>query len=261
MTTKPTTGGGDGPASVPDCAHLPSLPDRPEEDHDMREALHYGYFTAMMRAYFNRYGIDAFVGNHVRVQQSVGARYFYADCAIIFNADSERIHRRNGYVIEEFGLPPDFLLETASETTGELDSTGKREGYEALQVREYWRFDHTGGTYSNGEALAGDRLVEGRYEPAPLTTEGDGLIWGHSQVLGLDLCWQEGRLRVWDPVHQEYLKDPEESEEGRLAAEALAVEHLEARRAAEEGRLDEQRARLAAEAEIQRLRAQLERRG
>ena len=96
--------------------------------------------------------------------------------------------------------------------------------------------------------------MEGRYEPAPLTTEGDGLIWGHCQVLGLDLCWQEGRLRVWDPVHQEYLKDPEESEEGRLAAEALAVEHLEARREAEEGRL-------AAEAEIQRLRAQLERRG
>ena len=230
MTTKPTTGGSDGPASVPDCAHLPSLPDRPEEDHDMREALHYGYFTAMMRAYFNRYGIDAFVGNHVRVQQSVGAGYFYADCAIIFNADSERIHRRNAYVIEEFGLPPDFCLKLRRKPRGSWIPPASGRGMRRC------RCGSTGGSTTRVEPTPTVRPSRETgwwrdgYEPAPLTTEGDGLIWGHSQVLGLDLCWQEGRLRVWDPVHQEYLKDPEESEEGRLAAEA----------------------------EIQRLRAQLE---
>ena len=25
--------------------------------------------------------------------------------------------------------------------------------------------------------------------------ESDGLIWGHSAVLGLDLCWDAGELR------------------------------------------------------------------
>ena len=33
---------------------------------------------------------------------------------------------RKGYLIPEQGKPPDFVLEVASETTGEVDETDKR---------------------------------------------------------------------------------------------------------------------------------------
>ena len=54
---------------------------------------------------------------------------------------------RNGYVIEEVGKPPDFVLEIASESTGRADYTSKRDAYAGYGVGEYWRFDSTGGEY------------------------------------------------------------------------------------------------------------------
>ena len=84
--------------------------------------------------------------------------------------------------------------------------------------------------------------------------EPDGLIWGHSAVLGLDLCWDAGELRFRDPVSGEFLLTPEEEQASRLEAESRA--------AAETSRADrEASARLEAEAEIRRLRALLEERG
>ncbi len=99
-------------------------------------------------------------------------------------------------MISEVGKPPDFILEVASRSTGRNDYTTKRKGYAGYGVREYWRFDHTGGRYHDA-ALAGDVLVDGEYEPVEITREPDGLIWGHSEVLGLDLCWREEASKLW----------------------------------------------------------------
>jgi hypothetical protein len=88
-------------------------------------------------------------------------------------------------------------------------------------VREYWRFDHTGGRFHDA-ALAGDVLVDGSYEPLEITHEPDGLIWGHSDVLGLDLCWHEGELRFRDPSTGEFLPTPEEQHAARIEAETQA---------------------------------------
>ena len=62
---------------------------------------------------------------------------------------------RNGYLIPEQGKPPDFVLEVASEGTGREDETVKRDAYEAMGVREYWRFDHTGGEFHSAAAGRG----------------------------------------------------------------------------------------------------------
>ena len=72
----------------------------------------------------------------------------------------------NGYVISEQGKPPDFVLEVASESTANIDTGAKRDDYAALGIAEYWRFDETGEYH--GARLAGDRLVQGRYEPIPI---------------------------------------------------------------------------------------------
>ncbi len=47
------------------------------------------------------------------------------------------------------------------------------------------------------------------------------MIWGHSPVLGLDLCWDDGHLRVYDPVAGAYLPTSAELQ-ARHAAERAA---------------------------------------
>ena len=139
------------------------------------------------------------------------------DCVVAFDVDTERITNTNGYVISEVGKPPELVLEVASRTTGRNDYTTKRETYAALGVEEYWRFDHTGGRYHNA-ALAGDRLVDGAYAPIRVTEEPDGLVWGYSAALELDLCWDNGELRFYDPVGRAYLPQPTELKDQRDAA-------------------------------------------
>ena len=169
------------------------------------------------------------------------------DCLVSFGASMEVAKRRHGYVIAEQGKPPDFVLEVASESTGRRDYTVKREGYAAFGVTEYFRFDDTGGRYHD-QPLAGDRLVDGAYEPVPVTTDAAGNPRCYSETLGLHLCWENGRLRLWDPETGTYLDDYDEARwaerDARLAAEAERDREIDAR--------------LAAEAELRRLRERLD---
>ena len=152
------------------------------------------------------------------------------DCVVAFGVDPEAIIGRNGYVTSEVGKPPDFVLEVASRSTGRQDYTTKRDGYARHGVPEYWRFDETGGRFHD-TALAGDTLVDGEYVPIPIESTPDGVIWGHSEVLGLVVCWGSGRLRFYDPTAGTYLPNAEELKSeldtertGRLGAEARASE-------------------------------------
>ena len=70
-----------------------------------------------------------------------------------------------------------------------------------------------------------------------MTIDTDGSrYWGHSEVLGLTLCWEDGQLRWWDPIARQYLATHDEEAEGRLA---------------------EREARIAAEARVRELEAEL----
>ena len=134
----------------------------------------------------------------------------YPDMLVSFDVSAASIFPTNGYVIEEAGKPPDFVLEVASEHTARRDYIVKRPLYAGLGVHEYWRFDHTGGEYYDA-ALAGDRLTaEGVCRPIELTTEADGVIWGYSEALSLSVCWVERELRFWDRLRRRYLPGPSE---------------------------------------------------
>jgi hypothetical protein len=178
------------------------------------------------------------------------------DCVVSFGVDPQAIHDRNGYVISEVGKPPDFVLEIASESTGVVDYTRKRDGYAGYGVREYWRFDPTGGDYHD-QPMAGDVLVNGEYQPTPLNRGAGGLIRGHSPVLGLDLCWDNGRLRFYDPKAGEYLSTMIEALSGHAESEARADAESHARVEAEARADAEAQARVEAEAEVQSLRERL----
>ena len=150
------------------------------------------------------------------------------DLLIAFDVDPELFIGRNGYIVSEAGKPPDFVLEVASASTGRRDYTVKRHLYAHFGVTEYWRFDPTGGRRHDA-AIWGDTLVNDEYQAIPLTTEPDGVIWGHSAALGLDLCWDNGRFRIFDPESGEYLPTPDElaAERDTAAAERdAAVERV-----------------------------------
>ena len=148
------------------------------------------------------------------------------DLIIAFDVDRAGVIGNNGYAIDELGKPPDFVLEVASLTTAENDYTVKRVDYAAFGIPEYWRFDPTGGDrYDAG--LAGDRLVDGAYQPLSISSADDAHFWGRSEVIGLDICWEDGQLRWYDPVAQRYLPTFDETEDARIAAEER-VRELEA---------------------------------
>ncbi len=155
------------------------------------------------------------------------------DCYVVLNLSErqlESIERNNVYLLWEVGKAPDFVLEIGSESTARVDLGRKRELYADLGVGEYWRHDPTGEEFY-GEPLVGERLVDGEYRPIVQHYEHDGRVWSHSDALNLDLWWEDGHLRFWDPVSGRWLLSHEEEKQradqemsGRLAAEARVLE-------------------------------------
>ena len=164
------------------------------------------------------------------------------DCYVAFGVDVDAIFEQNSYIIWRVGKPPDFVLEIASDSTARYDETGKRDLYARIGAGEYWRYDQTGGRFYR-RPLVGERLVNGEYQELPIHEEPDGMIWGHSPTLGLDLCWDHGRLRFYDPIAGIWLRNYQEERERADAAEAQVSEERE-RADAAEARLRELEERL-----------------
>ncbi len=179
----------------------------------------------------------------------------YPDLLVAFGVDPEAYRRSNAYVISEQGKAPDFVLEVASRSTGRVDVGEKRDDYARLGITEYWRFDETGEYH--GARLAGDRLVEGRYEPIPIETVSDGVLQGYSPALNLYLRWEGGALVFHDPATGRPIASLEDERQARAEAEAHA-EAQQVRADTEQVRADTEQARAeAAEARVQELEERL----
>ena len=239
-----------------DYSKLEPLPDPPREPDMNQRTTNSAFDSVLIPHYASRGDVLVCGEGYLRQEATNEAETLAPDCVVAFGVNAKAIIARNGYVISEVGKPPDFVLEVASRSTGRRDYTVKRDGYAGYGVREYWRFDHTGGRFHDA-ALAGDVLVDGSYEPLEITHEPDGLIWGHSEVLGLDLCWHEGELRFRDPSTGEFLPTPEEQQTARIEAEARAEQERSGRLAAEARTEQEHSGRLAAEARVAALEAEL----
>ena len=88
-------------------------------------------------------------------------------------------HRSNACLISEQEKPPDFALEIASQRTGRIDVTEKREDYAALGIGKCWRLYETRDYH--GARLAGERLVEGEYVDTDIEELPDGSLQGTVQ--------------------------------------------------------------------------------
>lgn len=231
-------------------SHIEPLPDPPKKEPDMWQRRILDNTAASLLAYFGDRP-DVLIGGEGYLRRNAHDRGgLVPDCVFADGvSDPYAVILRNGYVISEVGKPPDFVLEVASRSTGTRDYTIKRKGYAELGVREYWRFDSTGGRYHNA-ALAGDTLVDGEYVSLEIVSEPDGRLWGYSEVLGLELWWDDKKLRFRDPETGEFLLTPEEWQ-AALDQEWLARESERRAREAAEARA------AALEAELRRLRGDL----
>ena len=285
MTTKPAF----QIQTDPKYAHIEPLPDPPKKWDGMQESRFIFNARFIIERRFHDRN-DVLVNGYGYLCHNTRNRsdWTVPDVIVAFGVDPRAVEARNGYVIDEVGKPPEFVLEVASKTTAKNDYTHKRQSYANLGVKEYWRFDETGGQLHD-QPLAGDLLLpNGDYHPVPLRTDNDGIIRGYSPILGLELCWDDHRLRFYDPQTAQFLPDEKEtaaqaetaqtradaaeiladaaltqaaeSQTRAAAAEAHAAES-DARAAAAEARSAEHQTRAdAAEAEIRRLREELRRR-
>ena len=222
---------------------LERFPDYPPRD-DM-QSWRYLYDTSVITSLAIHYADEpnVTVASEVPVGPSLPVRddARIPDLMFVRDGDRELMEEQRGYAIDSQGKAPDFVLEVASPTTGRADYTDKREDYERFGVGEYWRFDPSGGEYHN-VALAGDRLVDGMYEPIAVEMHEGGHLRGYSEALGLYVCWEDGMLRFFDPVAGSHLLAHEDERAGRMAAESRA--------GAAEARVTE------LEAELRRLRGE-----
>lgn len=252
MTTRPVDTASTGDLTevfYPETDGMP-LPDGHFQDPIFREVLY------LFELFYRDSPSTVVSGNTIIYYEEGNPRRLVSpDCYIALDVSMESIEKFNTYRIWEVGKPPDFVLEIGSPSTRNTDLVRKRELYAELGIAEYWRFDSTGGDFYR-EPLVGERLVEGGYQRLEMEREPGGRVRGHSDVLGLDICWEDGHLRLYDPAtdwwvpnYWEVLAQAEAAQTAREHAEARVYEERQARESAE--------ARLAeAEAELRRLRSE-----
>ena len=262
---------------------LAKFPDFPPRD-DMQNTK-YIYSASIITALMNHLGSSdsVYVGSEVPLGWSASVRkgVLIPDLMVARNCDAGRIDGQDGYEMRSQPGPPEFVLEVASAGTAKRDYIAKRAGYADYGVPEYWRFDPTDGRrYPAG--LEGDRLVGGAYAPVELEYYGANNKRGYSEALGLYVCWEDGELRLYNPMSEGYLRTHEESEaradeamaradaesearrtEATRAADAEARARAEAARADAEAaaRAEAEEARREADAVIRELRERLARQG
>ncbi len=203
---------------------LPDIPEKHPDDMTSSKQLAKGGNQGRLEFHLGNPETTIVSGDRY-ICAAPGAPIRYPDLLVAFDAAPELYEANNGYIVSFQGKPPDLALEIASRHTGHIDVGVKVDFYAGLGVREYWRFDETGEFH--GTRLAGDRLVNGQYQPITVDELLGGELRGYSEVLGLRFCWRQGKLDWYDPDAGDYIPSLE-SERQRADAER------ELRRQAEE---------------------------
>lgn len=211
----------------PDSDGVP-LPDGFEQEPVFQQV------TPVLRAYLEQYYEVIVSGDTFLYYEQGNPRAVVSpDCYVVFGVTREAVRPYNAYFTWHVGKVPDFVLEIGSESTAREDIGRKRELYASIGIAEYWRYDATPDSEHYGEPLVGERLENGEYIRMDVTPAPDGMVRGHSPALGLDLCWNDGRLLCYDPARGIWLEDYYEMREARVEAEERLAEERSARQAAE----------------------------
>ena len=212
---------------------------------------------------------DVFVsaGGFIFWNPANGNERIAPDCYIKLGVAPAFVYQFPNYFVWEVGSPPDFVLEVASPSTASNDLGHKRDLYARLGISEYWKLDPTGGELY-GVALMGERLVDGEYVAYDLNVDADGTVRSRSEVLNLDFLWDGEKFDIRDPLTDRTInpadlkrqarEERDEERRARLEAEARIERARTLAELAEQRAERERQARLEVEARLQRL---LEERG
>ena len=181
-----------------------------EDDQPMSETFKHGKVATDARMVLDLHHIDradvCVGGNHFLYYEDGDPKAVVSpDVFVAYGVPKET--DREVWKLWVEGKAPDFILEVTSKSTRKDDEGRKKDIYERIGVTEYWQFDPTGDYLD--PILKGRALVNGRYRELELERR-DGGLCRFSDVLGLDLRLEAGRLRFFDPRPGEYLLTPEE---------------------------------------------------
>ena len=240
MVSKPVGTGSDPPQEVEDpSVSYPYTDGEPLAETDFQ----FNPLTEMVHALRVRYEDrpDVYVAGDMFVyyRMNVVEANVAPDVFVVFGVAKRP---RQSYMVWREGKAPDYVMEIASAGSYERDIGHKRDVYAAIGVAEYWRFDPLRECFD--PPLAGERLVDGAYEPIDVAQDADGILRGYSPLLGLDICVRDDLLRLYDPVNGDWLRNLSESETARASAEeARAQAEATLRATAERNRALEARLR------------------
>ena len=209
-------------------------PELEKEEKDMRQRppehdLTVKLVSALTPGYHYPYHPEILIGNEIPIyygERDPVSRQFphvVPDILIALNVDSYAIDDRVGYDPIQNGKPPDAVVEIASPSTYRIDAGRKRDVYQMLRVPEYWRFDPSGGRMF-GQAVIGERLIDGRYEPLPLLRYDDGVVGSTSPLLNLNFRYRGNELfTIHNPETGQEYEHPEQTS-ARLQELQIATE-------------------------------------
>ena len=200
--------------SASGVVEYPTSDGRPVAESDLHFERLVDVATTLKLRYAGRG--DAYVGANLLVYDTPGnpRRHLAPDVFVAFGVAN---HRRDLYKLWEERAPA-FVLEVTSKSTRREDLRTKRGRYAAWGVGEYFLYDPRGEYLT--PALRGLSLQEGSYKALSEGHLPNGERGYFSEALGLHLWLREGVLRLHDPVSGDDLLTCAEEQRGRLAAEA-----------------------------------------
>ncbi len=178
------------------------------------------YVINALQIYFQNHP-DVYVAGNLFIYYEKGypESVVAPDVFVVFGVENR--DRRSYKTWEENNQTPNFVLEITSKTTRSKDQGAKKGIYAFLGVREYFQYDPTG-DYLNPQ-LQGLQLVDGNYFPVATNILPDSTVCVPSEVLGLELRLEAGKLRFYNPATGQILLTHGRGSSGtRQAAEEKA---------------------------------------
>lgn len=210
-----------------DGIYYPESDGKPLAETDLHRIVIVNTYQKLEAYYDDR--DDVYVSGNLLIYDVPGKtrRSISPDVMVVFGIEKKM---RRTYKIWEEGKAPDFVMEVTSRSTYKNDLRKKKTRYAHMGVREYFLYDPERSYLS--DSLIGFRLNDdGKYD-AISSSQDNGIL---SAVLGIEFSIQGDDVGLYVPTSDQWLQTPIE----------IAQQEAQTRQ--------------QAEAEVARLRAEIER--